>query len=1185
MWTIHSSGDAAFLEQILIAVAMVTSVPSFEKMVAVGFLIGVIMVMMQSMMQGAREINVGQILIAYLLYAMFFIPTVTVLIEDNYTGEVRVVDNVPLAVGAGGGLISTIGYGITKIFEQGYGVIVPYTTESSFAEPLKILNDTRKRISTSAIFPALESVMDGHFQSDWNNYIRDCTMTAIDLGPDAPGGFTLNDVMSKKLPESLKFESRLYRTEIGGFYMTCSDAYGVLADTLRNALSSTEVSDALLAEFGVPEGHAYAGQTGQQKITSSLGMLGQVSTSGTDYLLAAVLEPIYYQAAQGKYQDFQDVASATMLGQALQQRNTQWAAEQSMFMTIARPLMTFFEGFVYAITPLMAFLIMLGAFGIGLVGKYFQTLIWIQLWLPVMSIINLYTVTSASNQLSSIGGSEGLSSFYALSRAEDVLQHWIGVGGMLFAATPVITLFVVSGSAYALTSLASGLKGSDHVDEKIQSKDLMTNGPVMQASASNQYSDLHGQAATGAEAMIGTISFGSGMGKMVNSTNQNMQQSQEAFSETLGNTLSQSASDGNAYASMGALGRTHTAAHGTTEGIVNQRANQIMANNSQLAEHGDAVRGVVQATLAGAISADAGAKALKGMASASVGGSIKGGLSAVGTSETTDTTKTSAGNSVEVGDALTFTSAEQSQGTNSLAQTMSRTNTGTLAEVAQNTDTHALLKSAQDVNSSSAAYSEAKNMSQNAQSMNNLNLQNVGAAIKNNPEASSQLNDYWNTGGVGEETKQEAQGLYELYTTPGHLNGYGMESGTALAAARVKALQNSNNHAGVSDEQYQQNFGAAVKATASSLNLNSGEYGGYDKNAGIKSVDNGNLSQRAGAAAQNADNTTQNAKNIAMPESGFPPTGDPISFEQPEAIRAEENKNAQRIEGSREKEAAARYEQQEEPARQQLEHNSPEYSRMSAAELYGGVSNAGDWAKRRAEETGAYAENFDQRLNEIQNDPVLRKEAIEAAKMSDEQFSGSGFANAAAGMISKGAREVLATAAMGIELAKGNIGMKELSNYTQSASEQGAIYQAALAHASEMGEAAKFEEDHSQNFQQMFREQGISRGLTPEQAAVYATSYDSGGMMKFIDPNAAGNTPERQEAISNLAATYAQRDDDGNILMKNGAPVLSEKDQEFVDKMVVDLTEAARAPSNVNASYLTGISGYNNRTGRTNPLE
>ena len=71
-FTIYSIGDSAFLEQILIAVTMITGTGDFEKMVSIGLLLGVLMIMIQSVFQGAKQINIQQILVGWLIYACFW---------------------------------------------------------------------------------------------------------------------------------------------------------------------------------------------------------------------------------------------------------------------------------------------------------------------------------------------------------------------------------------------------------------------------------------------------------------------------------------------------------------------------------------------------------------------------------------------------------------------------------------------------------------------------------------------------------------------------------------------------------------------------------------------------------------------------------------------------------------------------------------------------------------------------------------------------------------------------------------------------------------------------------------------------------------------------------------------------------------------------------------------------------
>ena len=81
-FTIYSIGDSAFLEQILIAVSMITGTGDFEKMVSIGLLLGVLMIMIQSVFQGAKQIYSRRMLVGLLIYACFFCPNTAVSMED-----------------------------------------------------------------------------------------------------------------------------------------------------------------------------------------------------------------------------------------------------------------------------------------------------------------------------------------------------------------------------------------------------------------------------------------------------------------------------------------------------------------------------------------------------------------------------------------------------------------------------------------------------------------------------------------------------------------------------------------------------------------------------------------------------------------------------------------------------------------------------------------------------------------------------------------------------------------------------------------------------------------------------------------------------------------------------------------------------------------------------------------------
>ena len=62
-----------------------------------------------------QTLQIGRFFIALLVYLLAFGASVSVTIEDGYSGAVRVVDNVPVGPAAVGSALSNVGYGVTRL--------------------------------------------------------------------------------------------------------------------------------------------------------------------------------------------------------------------------------------------------------------------------------------------------------------------------------------------------------------------------------------------------------------------------------------------------------------------------------------------------------------------------------------------------------------------------------------------------------------------------------------------------------------------------------------------------------------------------------------------------------------------------------------------------------------------------------------------------------------------------------------------------------------------------------------------------------------------------------------------------------------------------------------------------------------------------------------------------------------
>jgi conjugal transfer mating pair stabilization protein TraG len=279
----------------------------------------------------------------------------------------------------------------------------------------------------------------------------------------------------------------------------------------------------------------------EPRIDEALNALTGGSVSATDYMLAALITPMFEKGIVGRHEDGMKWNKAAMVEQAIQQRNSQWAGEQTLFTRIVRPMMTWIEGFSYAITPLMAFAVMLGARGIQITGQYFLMLLWIQLWMPILAVVNLYITMATAGKMAALDAAQfNLPSMYGLYQMDMAIQEWLAIGGMLASSTPAIALMLVYGGSVTATHFLGRMQGGDFVNEKINSPDIVSPAPIMNLQPNYQHAPLTGTTLFGAEKVLPSFQAGKDLSASVSSASAAMQQATSSFMDSLSNTASRS---------------------------------------------------------------------------------------------------------------------------------------------------------------------------------------------------------------------------------------------------------------------------------------------------------------------------------------------------------------------------------------------------------------------------------------------------------------------------------------------------------------------------------------------------------------------------------------------------------------------------------------------------------------------
>lgn len=539
-FTIISLGNVEFLSAILNGVAMICGTGNFSRLVAVGFVLGLLYIGFQCIFEGGQRINLHHTFLCFLCYLMMFGPSCTVVIEDAYTGRARTVDNLPLGVGVAGAAISGIGYGLTKMMEQGYATY-DRTTEHQFAEPLRIINQLRAGTKKEIFFHVINNQLGPRANGQPSdskqalvNYLSECTMAKVQLQ-----AITATDVQNATWNSGkLKFDSEAHTVflpigGVGNEVTTCKAGYDAL-DHIFKKLDTELFAKAINSHLHVRDDTGIAVSPNLDKVQSSMTALNITLNASQDFIKMAIMQDVYDVAAQKFYVTQHDMASAIAVNQGVMQRNTQWASESSMFLNASRALMAFFEGLIYAITPIMGFLMAVGAFGVSLIGKYFLTIVWIQLWLPILSIMNLYIMTGARAAIvdSNLAGE---ASFFSLNTITNEVQTWLATGGMLTAATPMIALFLVTGSTYAFTSLAGRLGGQDHFNERIGTPDIAQPSAVMSHAPHFQGDRVGGVRVHGSDGAVSKVS----MSNMFDSLESSARATVNAASKNLSSTITE----------------------------------------------------------------------------------------------------------------------------------------------------------------------------------------------------------------------------------------------------------------------------------------------------------------------------------------------------------------------------------------------------------------------------------------------------------------------------------------------------------------------------------------------------------------------------------------------------------------------------------------------------------------------
>lgn len=626
--TIYSCGDAYYLGKVLDAVAAVCGTDGgLAGAAAVGALIGVIIITFQTIIH-LKGINIHHLLVCWVIYVLSFGTTTDVAIQSAYSDATVIQkDNVPSGPAWIGVIVSNVGYHLTKKMEQAFGgtegALVTNGDGSGFNEALYLINHVGEAGERGGVAYMMSKSPEGRaLLTNLRNYTKDCTAKALFLGPEK-GGLSHSDLLSKSITDAFEFNSRVYFTEVipsgsnKAQMHDCATAWAMIKPQYETALNGVPTS--VLRQFASGVGLCSMETDGHDTCTEisspedlnfqfqekGLNAIQASQVKAQKFMLASVGRQIMQLGLKDGYAAYGDINSASMISQAIQQRNVQWAGEQSMFLNSVRPIMAFMESFFYAITPFAAVFVMLGLFGMGLFFKYILLLIWVQMWLPTMAVANMFIMSAATRQMTALGtgylasqpnmnNADGSLSFYMYDGMIGIAKDWVATGAMFQAATPLLSLIIISGSVYALTSLTSRMAGSDHINEKVVAPDV-----VSPAAAIGMQSAWTADAfkATLNGAKLPSINMGEILSNQKSFADEQSHQANRSLAHAISDRITEAGGYTNATAQIGSYLQSTSSSDVNSFGASIDRYKQFMSQQGQNVTTAQAITALTQKAL------------------------------------------------------------------------------------------------------------------------------------------------------------------------------------------------------------------------------------------------------------------------------------------------------------------------------------------------------------------------------------------------------------------------------------------------------------------------------------------------------------------------------------------------------------------------------------------------------------
>lgn len=431
-----------------------------------------------------NELPVFNFIIGLILFSLG-VTRVDVTLESIKTGEVRMVDDVPIFIAATASLTTNLSQGLLRDYKTAFDPLSPPDLSSTTLDDDLTLGPMTKFVKFMqwggdsqgycSQFPSpVSSIGNLNLCLSIQSVAVNCLKSSQNSSVSIPSKENIfNDIFSADLSDSLtKIKSavktgnanasaRLIGTN-GSVSKRCQDVWDDIESSILRP-ESKKIMETIGQVNGILSPEEAAGTGNEAGFASAMKAANGLYSKSLMAHEAMMSQYVMRNLAVGaeSYKSALGVSADMELFEASMKRTNSMSAQGQLWLQLSGAAIAFLEMFAYMVAPFsLLMLIALGGNGISAAAKYLQLVVFVNMWPITAVMVNAYIKKVLSADLdtwTTLNASHSAVSWSGLPALAETYSSYLSVASALYAMIPVLTLFIMTQSIHPMMSAAKGV--------------------------------------------------------------------------------------------------------------------------------------------------------------------------------------------------------------------------------------------------------------------------------------------------------------------------------------------------------------------------------------------------------------------------------------------------------------------------------------------------------------------------------------------------------------------------------------------------------------------------------------------------------------------------------------------------------------------------------------------------------